>query len=200
MVSRESREYKLRLHETPAFGASGFDLEGLRQGMATRREPSNTAIRCIRSEIDGISSEWVRAGAGKSHFHCRGFGWRRLNAGDLAGTSRPPTPAAESRYHAIGVRRPDLDWRVAPLPGGIRPHYESQVSCWFDNHSESLVDLTPIPKVLSNQQKESYVKPTKKVSSRIREPLSRRDRPAQSPCLTSIRELHRHPAAAHSGR
>jgi acetyl esterase/lipase len=67
MVSRESREYKLRLHETPAFGASGFDLEGLRQGMATRREPANTAIRCIRSEIDGISSEWVLAEGADPH-------------------------------------------------------------------------------------------------------------------------------------
>ena len=60
MVSRESREYIRRLHETPAFGASGFvDLDGLRQGMATRREPANTAIRCIRSRINDISCEWV---------------------------------------------------------------------------------------------------------------------------------------------
>jgi len=59
MLSRESREYIPKLHETPAFGVSGFDLDGLRQGMATRREPANTAIRCIRSKIDGIPCEWV---------------------------------------------------------------------------------------------------------------------------------------------
>lgn len=59
MISWESREYIQRLHETPAFGVSEFDLDGLRQGMATRRDPTNTAVRCMHSEIDGISCEWV---------------------------------------------------------------------------------------------------------------------------------------------
>jgi hypothetical protein len=39
MASAESAEYLRRLRETPPFGADGFDLEGLRIGMATRREP-----------------------------------------------------------------------------------------------------------------------------------------------------------------
>ncbi|MGD9496451.1 MAG: hypothetical protein AB7Y46_09080 [Armatimonadota bacterium] len=37
MVSPESREYLRRLRETPGFGHDGFDLQGLRAGMATRR-------------------------------------------------------------------------------------------------------------------------------------------------------------------
>ena len=81
MISRESQEYIPQLYESPAFGASGFfDLEGLRQGMATRREPTNTAIRCIRTKIDDIPCEWVLAGGGgggvgRGYRHGGGFGW-----------------------------------------------------------------------------------------------------------------------------
>jgi acetyl esterase/lipase len=49
------------LHETPAFGATGFDLEGLRAGMATRREPADPAIRCVSGQAGGIPGEWVLA-------------------------------------------------------------------------------------------------------------------------------------------
>ena len=62
MVSDEGRRYFQRLHESPAFGASGcFDLNGLREGMGSRREPTNRAVRCIPSQIDDIPCEWVIA-------------------------------------------------------------------------------------------------------------------------------------------
>jgi epsilon-lactone hydrolase len=62
MVSRESKEYISKLYESPAFGASGFfDLDGLRQGMATRREPNDKTIQCIHIMIDDIPCEWVLA-------------------------------------------------------------------------------------------------------------------------------------------
>jgi acetyl esterase/lipase len=61
MISQESRAYIRQLHETPAFGATGFNLEELRQGMATRREPPPEAARCIRGEIEGVPCEWVLA-------------------------------------------------------------------------------------------------------------------------------------------
>lgn len=61
MVSPESREYLRRLRETPPFGASGFDLEELRVGMATRRDPADPAVRCLRVEIAGLPGEWVLA-------------------------------------------------------------------------------------------------------------------------------------------
>ena len=61
MTSQESREYFEKLHETPAFGAEDFDLEGLREGMGTRREPYETPIRSVRTEVDGIPVEWVLA-------------------------------------------------------------------------------------------------------------------------------------------
>ena len=61
MTSRESREYFAMLRETPAFGAEGFDLDGLREGMATRREPLDATVRCFRAAMDGLPAEWVLA-------------------------------------------------------------------------------------------------------------------------------------------
>ncbi|MCK5801786.1 MAG: alpha/beta hydrolase [Lentisphaeria bacterium] len=61
MISEEGQRYFQKLHESPAFGTSGFDLAGLRAGMATRREPTIDAVRCTRSEIDGMPCEWVMA-------------------------------------------------------------------------------------------------------------------------------------------
>ena len=61
MTSQESSEYFEKLHETPAFGAAGFDLEELRKCMGSRREPPDKAVRCARTEIDGIPGEWVLA-------------------------------------------------------------------------------------------------------------------------------------------
>jgi acetyl esterase/lipase len=166
--------------------------------MATRREPTNTAIRCISTNIDDIPCEWVMAAdaekdvrmlylhgggyvSGSGAFYLtmaghisvaaqcavllpdyrlapehrfpaaiedciRAHGWLTSSgpagpapakatfiAGDSAGggltlatlLSRPPTASAKSRYHAVGIHRPDFDWRVDWFPGEIRPHHES---------------------------------------------------------------------------
>jgi acetyl esterase/lipase len=61
MISPHSREYIQKLRQTPAFGADGFNLEELRQGMSTRREPTIEAVRCIPTQVDGIPGEWVLA-------------------------------------------------------------------------------------------------------------------------------------------
>ena len=63
MASRESREYLEELRKNPAFGAVGneFNLDGLRQGMATRQAPANSGVKCISSQIDGMPCEWVVA-------------------------------------------------------------------------------------------------------------------------------------------
>ncbi len=60
-ISPEARAYWEDLRNRPGFGAPGnpFSLEGLRQGMATRQEPADRAVRCLRTQIDGISGEWV---------------------------------------------------------------------------------------------------------------------------------------------
>ena len=61
MTSTQSQEYLRKWRENPAFGATGFDFDGLREGMATRREPSDTTIRCQPADIDGLPGEWVIA-------------------------------------------------------------------------------------------------------------------------------------------
>jgi acetyl esterase/lipase len=43
------------------FGAEGFDLKQLRTGMAMRREPTNSTVRCSKTRIDDIPCEWVMA-------------------------------------------------------------------------------------------------------------------------------------------
>lgn len=44
MASSESRERYRLLREGTPFGTNGFGLQGLRQGMATRREPGDPAV------------------------------------------------------------------------------------------------------------------------------------------------------------
>ena len=63
MVSSESRQYVRELRKGPAFGAAGreFNLDELRMGMATRRAPTQSDVRCFRSQMDGIPCEWVMA-------------------------------------------------------------------------------------------------------------------------------------------
>ena len=61
MTSPESVEYIRKLRENPAFGATGFSLDDLRQCMATRREPADSPVRFLRTELDGIPCEWVLA-------------------------------------------------------------------------------------------------------------------------------------------
>ena len=61
MASPESREYLRQLRETPSFGADGFSLEELRVCMATRREPTDPTVRCLRAEAAGLPAEWVLA-------------------------------------------------------------------------------------------------------------------------------------------
>ncbi|MBT3343687.1 MAG: alpha/beta hydrolase fold domain-containing protein [Gemmatimonadetes bacterium] len=61
-VSAEGRKHFEELHETPAFGAAGaFDLEELRDIMGPRREPGDSAIRCVPWQAEGLHGEWVIA-------------------------------------------------------------------------------------------------------------------------------------------
>jgi len=60
-ISEETRKYVETLRESPNFGVDGFDFEGLREGMQTRREPADRAVRCLTSQIDGLGCEWVIA-------------------------------------------------------------------------------------------------------------------------------------------
>jgi epsilon-lactone hydrolase len=61
MISEQSRAYIRKLREASAFGATGFSLEELREGMATRREPDDPSVRCLSTQVDGLYGEWVLA-------------------------------------------------------------------------------------------------------------------------------------------
>jgi acetyl esterase/lipase len=61
VVSQESIAYLQRLRKNTPFGETDFNLEGLRAGMGSRREPTIKNVRLIRSKIGKIPCEWVLA-------------------------------------------------------------------------------------------------------------------------------------------
>ena len=61
VVSQESIAYLQKLRKNTPFGAADFNLERLREGMGTRREPSIKDVKLIRSKIGDIPCEWVLA-------------------------------------------------------------------------------------------------------------------------------------------
>jgi len=61
MLSPQSRDAIRTLRETPPFGASGFNLDELRQCMATRREPADPNVTSLGARIDDMPCEWVMA-------------------------------------------------------------------------------------------------------------------------------------------
>jgi epsilon-lactone hydrolase len=60
-VSPEGAAYLERLRKNTPFGTNGFDLQGLRRGMGTRRQPATEGFKFIRTKIDEIPAEWVVA-------------------------------------------------------------------------------------------------------------------------------------------
>jgi acetyl esterase/lipase len=60
-VSPEGRAYLERLQKNTPFGTVNFDMEGLRAGMRSRREPPNKEIRLAKVAIGEIPAEWVVA-------------------------------------------------------------------------------------------------------------------------------------------
>jgi monoterpene epsilon-lactone hydrolase len=61
VVSREGIQYLERLRKNTPFGANGFDLEALRAGMGTRREPKIDGLQFIRAQAGEVPCEWVLA-------------------------------------------------------------------------------------------------------------------------------------------
>ena len=61
MVSPQGLAYYQELLKHPAFGAEGFDLAGLREGMATRQAPADPDIRVTPAQVGDLPGEWVLA-------------------------------------------------------------------------------------------------------------------------------------------
>ena len=60
-VSPEGVAYLQRLRKNTPFGTEGFDLEALRAGMGTRREPTIEGVQLVRVQVGDIPCEWVLA-------------------------------------------------------------------------------------------------------------------------------------------
>ncbi|MCC2669721.1 MAG: mlhB [Armatimonadetes bacterium] len=110
MLSPESRRYFETLHETPPFGAYGFDFDDLRRRMATRREPSHLDVRCTAADAAGVPGQWVIAAGGDPdlrllYLHGGGF---------IAGSSDYYLTLAARLSLAIGGAVLALDYRLAP--------------------------------------------------------------------------------------
>jgi len=59
--SRESVEYLEKLRKKSPFGTNDFNLEALRAGMGTRREPTLKDVKLVKVKVDDIPCEWVVA-------------------------------------------------------------------------------------------------------------------------------------------
>lgn len=133
-VSAEARAYFAMLHETPPFGANGFDLVGLRQGMATRREPRDGNVQCLLAECDGVPAQWIIAeGADPDrrllYLHGGGF---------VAGSSDYYLTMAARISAAAGCVVLAPDYRLAPehpFPAGLEDCLRSYQ--WLRDHAPS---------------------------------------------------------------
>ncbi len=63
MVSKESRDFWLKGRGSPQFGApeNPFNLERLRGWMSTRLAPADSHVKCSRTLVGPVPSEWVVA-------------------------------------------------------------------------------------------------------------------------------------------
>jgi len=61
VVSSEGRAYLENMRRSAPFGATDFNLEKLRAGMGSRREPTIKGVELIRVKVDDIPCEWVLA-------------------------------------------------------------------------------------------------------------------------------------------
>jgi acetyl esterase/lipase len=99
------------LLSTPAFGADGgFDLDGLRQGMGTRREPEVAGICIEKVEAGGVPAQWVYlpdvAEAGRMlYLHGGGY---------VSGSGDFYLPLAAELARATGCALLLADYRLAP--------------------------------------------------------------------------------------
>lgn len=60
-VSPEGVEYLEKLRQRTPFGTTDFNLDQLRAGMGTRREPTIKDVRLVRVKVGEIPCEWVVA-------------------------------------------------------------------------------------------------------------------------------------------
>jgi acetyl esterase/lipase len=118
VVSREGVAYLERLRKNTPFGTERFDLDGLRVGMGTRREPTVSGVRLIPAKAGDVPCEWVLApGADPQRrlLYLHGGGWVSGSGGRYL-----PLAAHISAAAKCAVLLPD--YRLAPehrFPAGL---------------------------------------------------------------------------------
>jgi len=109
--SPEYADLLARFCSTPAFGANGqFDIAGLRDGMATRRETKDPEIRIIPVNADGVPAQWLyipghTAGGRLLYLHGGGY---------VSGSGDFYLPMAEVLARATGCEILLADYRLGP--------------------------------------------------------------------------------------
>ncbi len=117
-VSPEGLAYLEGRRKSPPFGATNFDLNGLRAGMGARREPANKGVKLIRVKVGEIPCEWVLAPGADSEvrlLYLHGGGWVSGSGGNYL-----PLAADISVAAKCAVLLPD--YRLAPehpFPAGL---------------------------------------------------------------------------------
>ena len=107
-----------RRRQSPPFGASSFDLDGLRAGMGSRQEPTVPGVKLTKIKVGDIPCEWVLtpdADPAVRLLYLHGGGWVSGSGGNYL-----PLAAEISRAAKCVVLLPD--YRLAPehpFPAGL---------------------------------------------------------------------------------
>jgi monoterpene epsilon-lactone hydrolase len=118
VVSSEGLAYLEGRRKSPPFGATNFDLNGLRAGMGARREPGIKDIKLVRLKIGEIPCDWVLAPGADPDLrllYLHGGGWVSGSGGNYL-----PLAADISVAAKCAVLLPD--YRLAPehpFPAGL---------------------------------------------------------------------------------
>ncbi|MFO0878161.1 MAG: alpha/beta hydrolase fold domain-containing protein [Gemmataceae bacterium] len=117
-ASPEGAQFLERRRQTPPFGATRFDLTGLRMGMGTRQEPNVPGTKLEKVKVAGVPCEWVMTPGADPDvrlLYLHGGGWVSGSGGNYL-----PLAAEISRAARCAVLLPD--YRLAPehpFPAGL---------------------------------------------------------------------------------
>jgi len=117
-VSKEGAAFLERRRQSPPFGASSFDLGGLRAGMRTRNEPTVPGVKLTKLKVGDVPCEWVMtpdADPNVRLLYLHGGGWVSGSGGNYL-----PLAAEISLAAKCAVLLPD--YRLAPehpFPAGL---------------------------------------------------------------------------------
>lgn len=137
-VSAAGRDFLDRRRQSPPFGATTFDLDGLRAGMGARREPMAPDVRLAPIKAGEVPCEWVLAKDADPDvrlLYLHGGGWVSGSGGnylplaaDISRTARCAVLMVDYRLapeHPFPAGLDDCvaahDWLVAHGPAGPRP-------------------------------------------------------------------------------